>query len=221
MPLEVHQLVVGPLEENCYLLVNHDRREAVVVDPGDEGARILKTIDGLGVRVSAIWNTHAHFDHIGANAAVAAVTGAPILIHGIEAPWLESPQLNGSALFGMSVVPSKATGTWADGDQFDALGTQWVVRHTPGHSPGSCIVISSDEGIVVAGDLLFRGSIGRMDLPGGSPEAMTRSLKLLFGDWTRDEFRVLPGHGPMTTIGVERAGNQLVHAALGPGLEDF
>ncbi|MBI1290703.1 MBL fold metallo-hydrolase [bacterium] len=219
MALQVHQLTVGPLEENCYFLVNEDRREAIVVDPGDEGAVILSHIKNLGVRVSAIWNTHAHFDHIGANAVVAAQTGAPILIHAIEAPWLESEMLCGAALFGAPFVPSKATGTWADGDQFEALGTQWIVRHAPGHSPGLCALISNDEKLVVGGDLLFKGSVGRMDLPGGSAAAMTQSLRSLFNDWSKDDFRVLPGHGPVTTIGQERKSNWLVQEALGPGLE--
>jgi len=221
MTLKIHQLTVGDLQENCYLIENPERREAVVVDPGDEAGVILGQIKALGVRVSAIWNTHAHFDHIGANAAVADATGAPILIHQLEAAWLESADLCGASLFGFPFRPSKASGTWADGDQFEALGAQWIVRHAPGHSPGLCAIISSGDKIVVGGDLLFRDSVGRMDLPGGSPAAMTNSLRSLFGHWAEDDFVVLPGHGPMTRIGRERTQNMLVKLALGPDLEEM
>lgn len=217
--LTIQPLTVSPFQSNCYLVQNPESREIIVVDPGGDGAIILDAIEKLGGKVVAIWNTHGHIDHINANAAVKDAHGAPITIHEIEAPWLESEMLCGAALFGIPFHATKADHLWKGGEEFTALGCQWKVYHVPGHSPGSCAIVCDEENIFLGGDLLFRGSIGRMDLPGGSPAQMTGSLRGLFNDWGKDEWRVYCGHGPATSIAEERAGNFLVREALQHGFD--
>lgn len=205
--IEFHQITVGPLGSNCYLLQNTETKEIAIVDPGEEPEVILGAAGKLGGKVVAIWNTHAHIDHINANAPVQEATGAPISIHELEADWLPSAEKTLAVWAGIPFRPSKADHIWRDGDHFEALGGRWSVRHVPGHSPGGCAIICDGENLFVGGDLLFQGSIGRMDLPGGSEEAMRESLRGLFQDWGKDSWRVLPGHGPVTTIANERRSN--------------
>jgi glyoxylase-like metal-dependent hydrolase (beta-lactamase superfamily II) len=219
MALTIHSFPLGPLQTNCHVLVEESGQNAVVVDPGEDAGQLLQFLRQRDLTVVAIWNTHAHFDHIGANQPLREATGAPIHIHPDEAEWLTSPMLCGAALFGMPFIPSSADVLWEDGEEFEALGCRWKVHHTPGHSPGSCVVICESEGVVVGGDLLFAGSIGRMDLPGGSSAEMTQSLRRFFQQLAQDHWKVLVGHGENTTVGRERKSNRLVQLALGPGLE--
>lgn len=216
--LRVHSIPLGAFQTNCHILEDVERREAVVVDPGDEGEELLAFIKKLGVRVVAIWNTHAHLDHIGANAALQKATGAPLSIHRLSAPALGSAVLSGAAMFGFPFTPSKADILWNGGEVLEVLGRKWLVRHNPGHSVGCCSIICEAENLMIGGDLLFQGAIGRTDLPGGSPEVMTASLRALFNDWGKDEWTVLTGHGDNTTIGEERTSNFLVRLALSEGL---
>lgn len=215
--LKIHSLTVSPFQSNCHLVQNEELGEMIVVDPGDDAPVIIDKINSLQGKVTEIWNTHGHIDHINANAPVKEKYGVPLSIHEIEAPWLESEMLCGAALFGLPFHPSKAETTWKGGEEFQALGHSWKTYHVPGHSPGSVLIVCDEENVVLAGDLVFRGSIGRMDLPGGSPEDMTRSLRSLFDDWGRDEWRIFCGHGPSTTVGTERVQNPLVREALERG----
>lgn len=212
--LLIRSLVLGPFQTNCHLLQNQDTKETVVVDPGDEPRRLLGVLKQMEAKVLAIWNTHGHIDHINANAPVQEETGAPITIHALEADWLQDATKNLAAFGGIIHRPSRADQHWKNGDSVQALGRQWTVHHVPGHSPGQCALACAQENLLIAGDLLFAGSIGRTDFPGSDPGAMGNSLRGLFNEWGRDEWRVLSGHGPDTTIGQERRQNPFVELAL-------
>ena len=212
--IEVHSLVVGPISANCHILHHAETAEAVVVDPGDDAPVILEFLQRIGARVVAIWNTHAHIDHINANAAVKAATGAAISIHRGEADWLPSPAKTLAVWAGVDFHPSEADHLWEDGQELTVLGEKWFVHHTPGHSPGMCCIVCPAAELMLSGDLLFRSSIGRTDLPGGDPDAMEQSLARLFGDWGRDSWRVYSGHGGPTTIGQERRTNPFVNVPM-------
>ncbi len=209
-PLEVHSIPTGPLQANCHILRNPESNRILVVDPGDDPEELLAFVNKIGGEVEAIWNTHAHIDHVNANGPLAEATGAPISIHRLEAPFLSDPVRSGATWIGIELRPSRATHEWDDGQELHGLGRQWTVHHSPGHSPGSCAIVCREESLVLGGDLLFQGSIGRTDLPGGSPEEMARSLRRMCEEWGRDSYRVLTGHGPNTTIGQERMGNQFL-----------
>ncbi|HVZ74152.1 MAG TPA: MBL fold metallo-hydrolase [Polyangia bacterium] len=197
---------------NCSVVVCPDTKEALVVDPGDEAERIFATLDALGARAVKLVHTHAHFDHVMATGAVAKRTGAEILVHGGDR-WLWDHVPTQTATFGMpcpdAAVPPPPTRELA-GDEALAFGHREArAIHTPGHTPGStCFFLErvGETPIVFAGDTLFRRSIGRTDLWGGSFETISRSIRerLLT---LPPETVVVAGHGPETTIGEERAAN--------------
>ena len=165
--LDVRQFTVGPVAENCYLLRAEGSDRALIVDPGDEAERILAAVDGLGVTVDAILLTHCHFDHIGAVAPVARETGAPVWCPEIEVPVLADI---------MSFVPFAGFGpfesydadeTVSGGEHLELAGLEIDVLFTPGHSPGHVTYSIPDAEALFSGDVLFQGSVGRTDLPGG------------------------------------------------------
>jgi hydroxyacylglutathione hydrolase len=205
--LKIHSIPTGPLQANCHVLQSTESKELVVVDPGEDGAELIEFFKSLGGRISQIWNTHAHFDHIGANADVKAYSGAPISIHESEAECLESALKSGAALFGMPFVPSKADRRWRDGDVVEALGLSWTIHHAPGHSRGMCTIVCEAEKLVIAGDLILMNSIGRTDLPGGDERLMASSLRAFFEGYTKDDWTVLCGHGANSTVAKERRSN--------------
>ena len=201
-------LVVGDLQANCYLVGCEESREAVVIDPGGSEEAVLRMIREAGVRVTAIVNTHGHCDHIGANRRLHEVTGAQIAIHELEATFLTNATLNGSAFFyATPMVSPPPDRLLRDGDRIEIGIRTMTVLHTPGHSPGG-ISLVLDE-CVFTGDTLFRVSIGRTDLPGGSYETLMHSIRecLMALD---DGMRVYPGHGEASTIGWERKHNPWV-----------
>lgn len=214
-PLRVYTIPTGPLQANCHVIHNGDSGEIVVADPGDDGRELWDFTQSLPGRVVEIWNTHGHIDHINGNGAVHELSGAPISIHELEADWLCSEVLCGAAWLGIDFHPSRADRTWRGGEELEALGCRWVVRHVPGHSPGSCALVCAEGKLVIGGDLLFRQSIGRTDLPGGDYDRMMDSLRCFFGGWVSDDMQVLCGHGPSTTVGEERRRNPFVAEALG------
>ena len=216
--LEVHSFPLGDFQTNCHILQNPTTKEIVVVDPGEEPEEILAFLKRIGGKVVEIWNTHGHIDHINANKPVADATGAPISIHELEAEWLQSATLNLGAFVNYPFIASQASRLWKGGDELEALGVKWKVYHSPGHSPGLCAIVSAEEKLMIGGDLLFRGSIGRYDFPGSSAAQMTASLRALFNDWGKDDWKVLSGHGDETTVGYERKTNMLVREALTRGL---
>jgi glyoxylase-like metal-dependent hydrolase (beta-lactamase superfamily II) len=198
------RLIVGPLQVNCFILADEKTKEAIVVDPGDDAQDILKVIKEKGLRVRYIVNTHAHFDHVGANKAVKDATGAELLLHEADAPVLAAVAIQ-SRSFGMSPVSSPpADRLLKHGDSVVAGDISLKVLHTPGHTPGGISLL--EQGVVFTGDALFAGSIGRTDFPGGDLRTLIRSIKTNLMTLP-DDTKVFSGHGPASTIGDERAEN--------------
>jgi hydroxyacylglutathione hydrolase len=207
------RLVVGPLQVNCFIVADEKTREAVVIDPGDDAADILKMIKDKDLKVKYIVNTHGHFDHIGANKAVKEATGAEILIHEADAPVMAHAAQQ-SMSFGMRPVSSPLADRFVKhGDVIAAGEIALKVVHTPGHSPGGICLL--EQGVAFTGDTLFAGSIGRTDLPpGGDLKTLLRSIKknLLT---LPDDTKVFSGHGPASTIGDERRENPFLNDQSG------
>lgn len=200
----IKELVVGPIGANCIILGCEKTLKAAVIDPGDEGDRILAELAKEKLTLECIINTHGHFDHVGGNKRLKEVTGANILIHAEDAPMLEHLEEMAMA-FGMRMENSPpADKTVADGDMISFGEISLKVIHTPGHSPGG-ISLQSD-GFIIAGDTLFQGSIGRTDLPGGDYDTLISSIKtkLLTLD---TKTKVYTGHGPATVIEFEKKHN--------------
>lgn len=206
MPLSIRALTVGPVAANAYLVTDAATGATVVIDPGDEAPRLLAALEEAGHPPREIWLTHAHFDHIGAVAGLREAHPVPVRLHPADAPLYDGAERQ-AAWFGMTVrPPGVAAIDLADGERL-ALGEHvFEVLHTPGHAPGHVAFYASRAGVLFSGDALFRGSVGRTDLPLCDPAALERSLRerLLV---LPDETRVLPGHGPETTIGHERQSN--------------
>jgi len=205
--VDVHGFTVGPVQENCYLArTDASADRAILVDPGDEADRLLRAVDELGVTLDAILLTHTHFDHVGAVAPVARATGARV--------WC--PQLEVGVLADiMSFVPWPGFGpfesyaadeTVQGGETLTLAGLTLDVLFTPGHSPGHVTYAVREHAAIFSGDVLFQGSVGRVDLPGGDGPTLLRSLGLLV-DGLPPETTVYPGHMGVTTLGAERATN--------------
>ncbi|MDQ2816734.1 MAG: MBL fold metallo-hydrolase [Candidatus Eremiobacteraeota bacterium] len=204
---------VGLLRCNCIILGDEKTRRAVVVDPGDDVDRVTAVIERHGLIVAAIVATHAHIDHVGGLAALKQLCGAPVLIHEGDVPLYEILAEQAKWLGIEPPAVARLDRLLSDGDrlQFGAHGLR--VAHTPGHSPGSiCLVLEGGRPLVLGGDTLFAGSIGRTDLWGGSMEQLLASIdqKLLT---LPGETIVIPGHGPLTTIEAERHANPFLAAS--------
>lgn len=205
--LVVHQMSVGPLQVNCFIVACSKTRQAVVIDPGDEGERILRAAEQAELTICKVVNTHGHFDHIGANLQIVEKTGAQLLIHADDLPLLQNAR-NHAEVYGLSVTASPEPDRLLDqGDTLQVGELSLRVFHVPGHSPGGICLLT--EGHLFVGDVLFSGSIGRTDLPGGDFDALVEGVReRLFA--LPDETVVHPGHGPDTTIGRERQMNPFV-----------
>jgi hydroxyacylglutathione hydrolase len=204
--MDVRTFTVGPVAENCYVVRREGADRGLIVDPGEEAERILGAVEELGIGVDAILLTHTHFDHIGAVAPVARATGAPVYCPEIEIPVLAD--IN-------SYVPwpefgpyesYEADETVAGGERLELAGLGIDVLFTPGHSPGHVTYAIPDEEALFSGDVLFRGSVGRVDLPGGDWPTLLESLRRLV-DGYPEQTTVYPGHMGITTLGAERASN--------------
>jgi glyoxylase-like metal-dependent hydrolase (beta-lactamase superfamily II) len=204
--MDVRMFTVGPVQENCFLLRRDGADRALIVDPGEEAERILGVVEELGVEVEAILVTHCHFDHIGAVAPVAKATGAPVYVSEIERPVLADI---------MSYVPWAGFGpyesyeadhTLAGGEKLQLAGLEIDVLPTPGHSPGHVTYSIPGEQAIFSGDVLFQGSVGRTDLPGGDWDTLLSSIGTLV-DALPPETAVYPGHMGITSLGVERRTN--------------
>jgi hydroxyacylglutathione hydrolase len=199
----VKSLVVGPLESNCFIIADENTRQVLVIDPGDEPDRILDLINENNFKVKYIICTHAHFDHVGAVPDLKNETGAKIVIHRDDLEIYRSTT-DQAALWGYKLDPMPEPDMLvSDGDKIEIENLRFEILHTPGHSPGGICLYG--EGILITGDTLFAGSVGRTDLYGGDVEKLKKSFRRLMS--FSDEIRVLPGHGPETTIGQEKSYN--------------
>lgn len=208
--LEIVPIPNGLFEENCYLLGETGGTEAAIVDPGEESGRFLEAARARGWNISAIWLTHAHIDHIMGVEAVKQATGAPIHLHPDDLPIYDNLVAQG-AMFGFDLTPPPPPDAELYHGQRLKVGTaEFEVRHVPGHSPGHVCLVG--HGLVLGGDVLFQGSIGRTDLLGGDLPALLSSIRAEFLTLP-DDTVVFPGHGPSTTIGRERASNPFLTGA--------
>jgi hydroxyacylglutathione hydrolase len=211
--LDVRMLTVGAIAENCFIVRREGADKALIVDPGEEPERILAEVEQTGAEVEAILITHCHFDHIGAVAPVARATGAPVYCPEIEVPLLTDI---------MAFVPYDGFGPYEShepeqtvkgGESLELAGLTLDVIFTPGHSPGHVTYSVRDEAALFSGDVLFQGSVGRVDLPGGDGPTLMSSIQTLV-DSHPAETSVYPGHMGVTTLGTERATNPfLAHPA--------
>jgi hydroxyacylglutathione hydrolase len=204
--IDVRMFTVGPVQENCFIVRPQGSDRAVIVDPGDEPERLLGAIESLGVGIDAILLTHTHFDHVGAVAPVARATGAPVFC-----PELETVVLSNI----MDYVPWPGFGpfesydadhTLSGGERLELAGMDIDVIFTPGHSPGHVTYAIPAGAALLSGDVLFQGSVGRVDLPGGDWPTLLQSIDSLIAAYP-DETTVYPGHMGVTTLGRERATN--------------
>lgn len=205
--MEVYRLEVMPLGTNCYLVYDENTKDGIVVDPGGSAKDIGEAIDRLGLHIVAIINTHGHWDHIGANDAVKAKTGAPVYIHEADAEFLTNPAYNISSMMGYSSSVAPADGLLREGDTVNFGSCTLKVLHTPGHTPGGITLYG--EGVAFTGDTLFFRSVGRSDLPGGDYNALIESIKNKLMTLDEDTL-VYTGHGIPTRIGDEKTGNPFV-----------
>lgn len=211
--MRIQTLTVGPLETNGYIL-DHGG-VAVLVDPGAEAERFISLLDELDAAPAAILLTHGHADHIGAVMELRRrYPEAPVMIHPHDAPMLTDPMLSLAALMGEELNVGEPDELLEHGQRLAWGGLELEVRHIPGHTPGQVVFFNETLG-VVAGDTLFAGGIGRWDFPGGDGDALLRAIReqLLT---LPDETAVYPGHGPATTIGLERHSNPFLAEGLGP-----
>ncbi|MEK6192038.1 MAG: MBL fold metallo-hydrolase [Chloroflexota bacterium] len=185
----------GPWETNAYLIWDGRSDNALVIDPGMGAAAALTArAADIGLNIHLIANSHGHIDHIFDNAALKRASGAPLGIHPDDAY-----RLSGENIYGLEVEASVAEQELREGDRLEIGALQFRVLHTPGHTEGSVCLYEADRGLLLGGDVLFRGSFGRTDLPGGNDDQMVASLTRLLHDIPPD-VRILPGHGPETTI---------------------
>ncbi len=209
--LEIVSFTLGQVMTNTYLIADTQTAEAVVIDPADEGEIIVGAARQRGWRITSIWLTHAHFDHIAGAGQVADLVNPPppVALHPEDYPLWRFQ--GGAALFGMRIDPGPEPSVTLTHGQILRLGEyQFETRHTPGHTRGHVIFYCANPRIAFVGDVIFQGSIGRTDLPGGNYQTLLNSIRSQVLSLP-DETRILSGHGPETTVGAERRHNPFLN----------
>lgn len=209
--MHVDRLVVSLFESNCFIVRHDDREDVLVVDPGDDAPVILHWLKENRCRVAAYLLTHGHVDHVSALAEVHAMMPAPVAMHPRDARWAFTPRAAMPPYYDTPRSPGPIARELGEGQTWSDIGFEYRIIETPGHSPGGVAFYFETEKVLFSGDSLFRGSIGRSDLPGANPSDLAHSLRKLLD--LPDETVVHCGHGPSTTIGAERQRN--------PFLRDF
>lgn len=209
MPLQITPLTLGPIGTNCYVVADSQTKAAVAIDPGWDAPQILSVADKQGINLQAIWLTHAHFDHIGGVAGLVQALNIPVALHSLDLPLYR--ELGGAKLWGLPLEPGPEPmiklEEFVDSEKRLKIGDwEFEVRFVPGHTRGHVAFYQKESGVLFGGDVLFQGSIGRTDLPGGDYETLINSIRAQFLTLP-DSTVVYSGHGPQTTIGDERRFN--------------
>ncbi len=202
--MKLNTLVVGPLEENCYIVYDEESKKALIVDPGAEAAHIIAMIEEESLQPQLIVNTHGHWDHVGAVTELKEKYGIPFYLHADDEEWLREPLCH---LLGQGTTSAVTVDHTIDDGTVLMLGDEPLrVIHTPGHTKGGCVLWLENANIAFTGDTLFKGTIGRTDFPGGSYEDILTSVQKKMVALP-DQCVVYPGHGPKSTMAWERAHN--------------
>ena len=203
--MDIETRTTGFLEENCYFVSRPATRETVVIDPGDDAPQLIVRLRELGTVVVAYLLTHGHVDHITALAPLAAAHPAPIYLHPRDAVWCFTDRNGLPGLYHAPAKPKSPMVPVAEGAVLELAGARWSVIETPGHTPGGVCWKLEDDRVLFTGDTLFRGSVGRTDLPGGDSRTLAQSLRKLAA--ITDDLKVYPGHGDPTTLAHEKRHN--------------
>jgi glyoxylase-like metal-dependent hydrolase (beta-lactamase superfamily II) len=211
--LILESITVGPFQENCYI-IGDESGEGALIDPGDEATRIALAVEQTSLEIGSIVLTHSHIDHVGAVAQLAEEYSCPVLLHAEAEEMLQAvPQQ--AVMMGVKFGKVPQIDRYiATGEALEVGGVRLRSLYTPGHAPGHLAFHVESEGLVISGDAVFAGSVGRVDLPGGSMEVLMKSIRdeILT---LPDETRLYPGHGPATTVGEERLNNPFLNGQMG------
>ena len=207
--MKIKKYVVGMIGTNCYLVINEETKETVMVDPGAYPAKVKNAVKEQGLKLKAVLLTHAHFDHIMGLSDVMEDVKVPVYVEEADLPMMTDGESNLSSTYVRGGYRFEEAVPVSDGQQLEIAGFQFRVIHTPGHTKGSCCYYLKDEGVLFSGDTVFYGSVGRTDFPGGSTAEIVRSLHKLV-DSLPEETEVFPGHDASTTIGYEKRYNPFV-----------
>ena len=207
--MKIKKYVVGMIGTNCYLVINEETKESVMVDPGAYPAKVKNAVKEQGLKLKAVLLTHAHFDHIMGLSDVMEDVKVTIYVEEADIPMMTDGESNLSSTYVRGGYRFEEAVPVSDGQQLEIAGFQFRVIHTPGHTKGSCCYYLKDEGVLFSGDTVFYGSVGRTDFPGGSTAEIVRSLHKLV-DSLPEETEVFPGHDASTTIGYEKRYNPFV-----------
>jgi glyoxylase-like metal-dependent hydrolase (beta-lactamase superfamily II) len=211
--LILESITVGPFQENCYI-VGDESGEGALIDPGDEAARIAVAVEQTGLEIGSIILTHSHIDHVGAVVELAEEYSCPVLLHAEAEEMLQAVQQQ-AVMMGVKFGKVPQIDRYIGSEEtLEVGGVRLRSLYTPGHAPGHLAFHVESEGVVISGDAVFAGSVGRVDLPGGSMEVLMKSIRdeILT---LPEETRLYPGHGPATTVGEERVNNPFLNGQMG------